>query len=56
MRFFAIGLVMINYGTAFRGVNGMFNNVASFIDNSTAGGGDVFAQLDGRSFHLLEQQ
>jgi len=44
MRYFVIGLVMLNYGTAFRGVNGIFNNVASFIDNSTAGGGDVFGQ------------
>ena len=29
---------------AFRDVNGMFNNVASFINTSTAGGGDVFGQ------------
>lgn len=47
MRYFVIGLVMLNYGTAFRGVNGMFNNVANFIDNSTAGGGDVFANWMG---------
>jgi hypothetical protein len=47
MRYFVIGLVMLNYGTAFRGVNGMFNNVAGFIDNSTAGGGDVFANWMG---------
>jgi hypothetical protein len=44
VRFFAVGLVMVNYGTAFRDVNGMFNNVASFINTSTAGGGDVFAK------------
>src|ERR1700739_1338795 len=44
VRFFAVGLVMINYGTAFRDVNGMFNNVANFINTSTAGGGDVFGQ------------
>ena len=47
MRYFVIGLVMLNYGTAFRGVNGMFNSVANFIDNSTAGGGDVFANWMG---------
>jgi hypothetical protein len=47
MRYFVIGLVMLNYGTAFRGVNGMFNNVANFIDNSSAGGGDVFANWMG---------
>ena len=35
---------MLNYSTAFRDVNGMFNNVASFINTSTAGGGDVFGQ------------
>lgn len=44
MRFFAIGLVLINYGTAFRDVNGMFNGVANFIDSTTAGGTDVFGQ------------
>jgi hypothetical protein len=47
MRYFVIGLVMLNYGTAFRGVNGMFNSVANFIDNSTAGGGDIFANWMG---------
>ena len=54
--FFAVGLVMLNYSTAFRDVNGMFNNVASFINTSTAGGGDVFGQVDDRSIQLLEQQ
>jgi len=44
VRFFAVGLVMINYSAAFRDVNGMFNNVAGFINTSTAGGGDVFGQ------------
>lgn len=44
LRFFAIGLVLINYGTAFRDVNGMFNGVANFIDTTTAGGVDVFGQ------------
>ena len=44
VRFFAVGLVMVNYGPAFRDVNGMFNNVANFINTSTAGGGDVFGQ------------
>ena len=38
VRFFAVGLVMLNYSTAFRDVNGMFNNVANFINTSTAGG------------------
>jgi hypothetical protein len=37
VRYFAVGLVMINYSAAFRDVNGMFNNVASFINTSTAG-------------------
>ena len=44
IRFFAIGLVLINYGTAFRDVNGMFNGVANFIDTTTAGGVDVFGK------------
>ena len=44
LRYFAVGLVIVNYSTAFRDVNGMFNNVASFINSSTAGGGDVFGQ------------
>jgi hypothetical protein len=44
LRFFAIGLVLINYGTAFRDINGMFNSVANFIDSTTAGGSDVFGQ------------
>jgi hypothetical protein len=44
VRFFAVGLVLINYGTAFRDVNGMFNGVANFIDTTTAGGVDVFGQ------------
>jgi hypothetical protein len=44
VRFFAIGLVLINYGTAFRDVNGMFNGVANFIDATTAGGVDVFGK------------
>jgi hypothetical protein len=44
IRFFAIGLVLINYGTAFRDVNGMFNGVANFIDTTTAGGVDVFGR------------
>jgi hypothetical protein len=47
LRYFAVGLVMLNYSTAFRDVNGMFNNVANFIDNTTAGGGDVFANWMG---------
>jgi hypothetical protein len=44
VRFFAAGLAMINYSAAFRDVNPMFNNVANFINTSTAGGGDVFGQ------------
>src|ERR1700730_1356932 len=44
VRFFAVGLVMVNYGTVFRDVNGMFNNVASFINTSTAGGGAGFGK------------
>ena len=44
VRFFAIGLVLLNYGTAFRDVNGMFNGVANFIDTTTAGGVDVFGK------------
>ncbi len=44
VRYFAVGMLMINYTTAFRDVNAMFNNVASFIDNSTVGGSDVFGQ------------
>jgi hypothetical protein len=44
LRFFAVGLVLINYGAAFRDVNGMFNGVANFIDTTTAGGVDVFGQ------------
>jgi hypothetical protein len=44
LRFFAIGLVLINYGSVFRDVNGMFNSVANFIDSSTASGVDVFGQ------------
>jgi hypothetical protein len=44
LRFFAIGLVLINYGSVFRDVNGMFNSVANFIDSTTAGGVDVFGQ------------
>jgi hypothetical protein len=44
VRFFAIGLVLINYGTAFRDVNGMFNGVENFIDTTTAGGVDVFGK------------
>lgn len=44
VRFFAMGLILVNYTTVFRDVNGMFNAVASFIDNSTAGGVDVFAK------------
>ena len=42
MRFFAVGLVMINYGVVFRDVNNGFNSVANFIDSSSAGGVDVF--------------
>jgi hypothetical protein len=44
LRFFAIGLVLINYGSVFRDVNGMFNGVANYIDSSTASGVDVFGQ------------
>ena len=44
MRFFAVGLVMINYGVVFRDVNNGFNSVANFIDSSSAGGVDVFKQ------------
>jgi hypothetical protein len=47
VRFFAIGLILVNYTTVFRDVNGMFNVVANFIDTSTAGGVDVFAQWMG---------
>ena len=44
IRFFAVGLVMINYGVVFRDVNNGFNSVANFIDGSSAGGVDVFKQ------------
>jgi hypothetical protein len=44
VRFFAVGLVMINYGVVFRDVNNGFNSVANFIDGSSAGGVDVFKQ------------
>jgi hypothetical protein len=44
IRFFATGLVMINYGVVFRDVNGAFNSIANFIDTSSAGGVDVFKQ------------
>jgi hypothetical protein len=44
IRFFATGLVMINYGVVFRDVNGAFNGIANFIDTSSAGGVDVFKQ------------
>lgn len=44
VRFFAVGLVMINYGVVFRDVNNGFNSVANFIDGTSAGGVDVFKQ------------
>ena len=44
VRFFVMGLILVNYTTVFRDVNGMFNGVANFINTSTAGGGDVFAK------------
>lgn len=44
IRFFAVGLVMINYGVVFRDVNNGFNSVANFIDSSSAGGVDIFKQ------------
>ena len=44
LRFFAMGLILVNYTTVFRDVNGMFNSVANFVNSSTAGGGDVFAK------------
>jgi hypothetical protein len=44
VRFFAMGLILVNYTTVFRDVNGMFNGVANFIDSSSAGGVDVFAK------------
>jgi len=44
VRFLAVGLVTINYGSVFRDVNGMFNNVASLIKTSTTGGGDVLGR------------
>jgi hypothetical protein len=44
IRFFATGLVMINYSVVFRDVNGAFNGIANFIDTSSAGGVDVFKQ------------
>ena len=44
VRFFAMGLILVNYTTVFRDVNGTFNGVANFIDTSTAGGVDVFAK------------
>ncbi len=44
IRFFATGLVMINYGVVFRDVNGAFNGIANFIDTSSGGGVDVFKQ------------
>src|SRR5215472_15613947 len=44
VRFFAMGLILVNYNAVFRDVNGMFNGVANFIDTSAAGGVDVFAR------------
>ena len=44
VRFFATGLILVNYTTVFRDVNWMFNGVANFIDSSSAGGVDVFAK------------
>src|SRR6266852_2518628 len=44
VRFFVMGLILVNYATVFRDVNGLFNTVANFIDTTTAGGVDVFAK------------
>jgi hypothetical protein len=44
VRYFAVGLLMINYATAFRDINGLFNNMAAFIGTATAGGTDVFGK------------
>jgi len=44
IRLVAIGLIFANYDTVFRGVNGMFTSVAHYIDNTTAGGVDVFSK------------
>jgi len=42
IKYLILGLVFANYGSAFRGVNGMFNSVADYIYNSS-GAGDVFS-------------
>ena len=44
IRLLVIGLIFANYGTVFRDVNGMFTSVAHYIDNTTAGGVDVFSK------------
>jgi hypothetical protein len=44
IQYFAAGIVFLNYGSAFRGVNDGFNSLANFIQSTTAGGTDVFGR------------
>jgi hypothetical protein len=42
IKYLAIGLIFLNYGPIFMGVNTMFNQVAEFISTIGPGGSDVF--------------
>src|SRR5574338_753385 len=42
IKYLAVGLIFLNYGPIFLGVNTMFNQVAEFISTVGPGGMDVF--------------
>jgi hypothetical protein len=55
IKYLVLGLVFLNYQSAFRSVNGMFNNVADFIYN-TNGIGDVIQNwLNSVSAYISQQ-
>jgi hypothetical protein len=55
MKYLVLGLVFLNYQSAFRAVNGMFNSVADFIYN-TNGIGDVIQNwLNSVSAYISQQ-
>lgn len=44
IKYLILGLILLNYGQIFLGVNTMFNQVADFIATVGPGGGDVFTR------------
>src|SRR5215471_12155049 len=55
VKYLVLGLVFLNYQSAFRSVNGMFNSVADFIYNTNGIGDVIQSWLNSVSAYISQQ-